>query len=158
MSSETEDNIESFKRNLTRLSEKMTMKLESAFNRAGLYFIGQIQERWYSGRKEDDTGLYVHTNGARDGWFPKTEVGADGEITTTVTNNRPYAKDHEFGKGTLEGVKASPPKKEKINVKNILNIPNLPQRTFVRQDFNSIGKKIFITEAEKAIKETVSTR
>lgn len=158
MSSETKDNIESFKRNLNRLSEKLTVKLESAFNKAGLYFIGQIQERWYSGRKEDDTGLYVHTNGARDGWFPKTEISADGEITTTITNNRPYAKDHEFGKGTLKGVKASPPKKEKINAKNNIDIPNLPQRTFVRKDFDSIGKKIFVAEAEKAIKETIGAR
>ena len=104
-------------------------KVPSAMNRAGLYFIGEIQEEFYSGRKDDDTGLNVITNRLRDSWFPMVMGQGTDTILNVITDVK-YAKVHEDGSESR----------------------NLPARTDVVNTWENKGLKMVKDEVMKVLR------
>lgn len=104
---------------IRRLKISLT-EIQPAMNRGGLFFIGMIQEKWYSGRRGDDTGLNVRTGRLRESWFPMVQaVGNDTVLQVNTDVN--YAKKHEKG-------------------------INTPKRTDIEKDWETEGKKMIRDE------------
>ena len=103
--------------------------IPSAMNRAGLFFIGDIQEQFYSGRKSDDTGLNVRTGRLRSSWFPMVLTQGSDTVLQVNTDVK-YARVHEDG-----------------SFKN-----NLPARTNVIVEWETSGKKLIEEELRAAMR------
>jgi len=132
---------------------------EKHFQQAGLEFITHIQERWYSGRRNDDTGLYIGTGRARASWFPKTTITNNNEVETTISTSATYLKDHEFGKGKYKGKRAKPPIKDRITKPINFEFEHIPVRTFVRKDLKQVGgRKFFVRAVRKSLKEIMKQK
>jgi len=125
---------------LTRQMRTNLMKaLKRNFTKAGLEFISHIQEKWYSGRHADDTGLNRITGALWKSFLPKTSgTVASGEITTQIISNVEYGKYHEK---SYEPAGGGPRRN--------------PPRTDVAGDFvdEKIGVEMFAEAIEEAFKE-----
>jgi len=99
-----------------------------AMQRGGLFFIADIQEKWYTGRKGNDMGLNIGEERLRESWFPDVIVQGT-ETIVRVINDVIYGRVHEFGS----------PKQ------------NIPKRTDVVKDWENEGRDILKKEIEKVL-------
>jgi len=92
-------NIKGAKIKIKRKIALMT-KVPMAMKRGGLFFIGDIQLKWYSGRRGEE-GLNVQSGRLRDSWFPDVFVqGLDTVLN--VNTDVVYARPWEFGREDID--------------------------------------------------------
>lgn len=100
------------KRLVNKIQGTFTQRVAAAWSLESQFFIGDIQENWYSGRKAGDKGLNVRSDLLRSSWNSDV-MDTGNDVVLKLNNPTPYGVDHEKGVPSR----------------------NLPKRTDVNGDF-----------------------
>jgi hypothetical protein len=139
--------------NTRRLS--FQSELDHQWSTKALLFIGRIQRNWYSGRHQNDTGLYVQEGHLKGSWDKRIDKNpGTGDVVCTMLNDAGFARKHEFGHPEGRQLPSGAEKKSRQPKDATYpdNFP-LPQRTFVRADFVKFGRDMFINGVRNALRK-----
>jgi hypothetical protein len=100
------------KKLVNKIQGTFTQRVAAAWSLESQFFIGDIQENWYSGRKAGDKGLNVRSNLLRSSWNSDV-MDTGNDVILKLNNPTPYGKVHEEGDSSK----------------------NIPKRTSVNEDF-----------------------
>jgi hypothetical protein len=164
-------NFEEFAKELSSRKSELNTIATGAMRKGMLYFKGQIEKDFYSGRKSSNLGLNRHTSGLVRGWHISSTMTGRGGLNTSVklSNSEKYGLIHEKG-GTIKPIngkfltfKIKNPHIAKsgktrgfdeqwVRVKSV----KIPKRTYVEESWYTSGfdivKKTVRSEINKVLK------
>jgi hypothetical protein len=158
----------------TRKDARFLRLVQSAWQRAGMFFIGKIVKEQMSGRVQPNFGLNVQHGQLRRSWYPLTEI-QNHDVRTRIQTDSPYARPHQYGatikhpararvltfRKTRKGNRFAKDKKvthagriRKLTQK-VVSVGSyeikIPKRLYVIEEFKSSGLKLYISEVREAL-------
>lgn len=163
-----------------RKDSRFLRLVQSAWQRAGAYFIADIVKNQMSGRVSKNYGLNVIHGQLRRSWYPLSEI-TNHDITSRIQTDSPYARVHQYGSPSREVPAIMHPARERLltfrrtrkgvrfarnaNVTNAGRVRKLfhkvvhtgayqikiPKRLYVIEAFKTNGLRLYVTELRQAL-------